>query len=359
MKVALVLLGFHKELGGYGSHVYNYARELSKKHDVTVLSSTYSPAGLMKPGLRREGGVKVLRFKSIVKGITPGLFNHLRNSSYDIVHVYGYQSFQPLICLLAVKGKPLIFTPFYHPFGEHNIILRKLFDLFVGSYSIRKSDLIIAQSSVEKEFLERKGAHNVVIKPMPINELPVRGPSLFRKKFKLGNARVILSVGRLSPEKRFDELLKIFARLDLKNTKLVIAGGGDAAPLKSLVKELGLSNRVVITGFLSSDLLASAYSAASLFVLVSKYESFGLVFAEAMSRGVPCVGLRRGGVPFVVGNAGIIVKDLDQVGPAIKKVIFSKSLQQRLSKLALKRSKFFSKKVFMADLLKIYKGLLK
>lgn len=349
MKIALVVLGFHPRLGGYGSHVYGFAKELSRNHEVTVLTSTQSPKGLMPVGIHREEGVRVMRFKTWFKGITPGLYFHLKNNDYDLVHVFGYQSFQPLISSLAFNG-PLVFTPFYHPFGEHNIILRRLFDAFIGRQSLKNADLVIAQTPLEKELLEEKGARKVLVRPIPVKEQLKIKASLFKKKFNI-KGPFILSVGRLSPEKRFDELIRVYSKLKLKH-KLVIAGGGDPEPLNRLAEELGVKDKVVITGFLSEELLASAYEGASLFVLISKYESFGLVFAEAMSHGVPCVGLSIGAVPFVIDDAGLVVDDLSKVGGAIKKV-----LKKNFKKKALSNAKRFSKKNFMKQMLELYEGL--
>ena len=84
MKIALVVLGFHHQLGGYGSHVYEFAKML-KGHDVTILTSTFSPKGELPEGLHKEGGVNVLRFKTSVKNITPGLYSHLKKTDYDLV----------------------------------------------------------------------------------------------------------------------------------------------------------------------------------------------------------------------------------------------------------------------------------
>jgi hypothetical protein len=72
----------------------------------------------------------------------------------------------------------------------------------------------------------------------------------------------------------------------------VIAGEGDAqfvAGLRRLAEELGIADRILWAGFLSGDDKVSAMSAASLFVLPSYSENFGIALVEAMAAGLPCV----------------------------------------------------------------------
>ncbi|HTK74008.1 MAG TPA: glycosyltransferase family 4 protein, partial [Gemmataceae bacterium] len=121
----------------------------------------------------------------------------------------------------------------------------------------------------------------------------------------------IAAVGRLSPEKGFDLLIRAVARLietglDLQ---LLVAGDGDAgAVLQSLAAELGLADRVRLLGYLSDP--RPLYEAADVFALSSLREGLPNVVLEAMALGVPVVATRIAGVPRLVrdGDTGVLVE---------------------------------------------------
>lgn len=95
----------------------------------------------------------------------------------------------------------------------------------------------------------------------------------------------VVAVGRLSPEKSFDQLIKAFAAVPCE---LVILGEGpDRARLQALVEDLGLADRVRLPGH-SSDPLAEVRRAA-VFVSSSRYEGFGNAIVEALACGTPVV----------------------------------------------------------------------
>jgi glycosyltransferase involved in cell wall biosynthesis len=121
---------------------------------------------------------------------------------------------------------------------------------------------------------------------------------------------VLGAVGRLSPEKGFDLLIRsvhqlLGAGLDLE---LLIAGDGDdQARLESLVAELGLRDRVRLLGYCGDT--RPVYEAMDAFVLSSLREGLPNVLLEAMSLGVPVVATRIAGVPRLVqdGVNGLLV----------------------------------------------------
>lgn len=103
------------------------------------------------------------------------------------------------------------------------------------------------------------------------------------------NTRVMLYVGRLSPEKEVQVLIESYANLQSiqpHKIKLVIVGDGpDFARLKSLPEAKG----VIFTGSLRGQDLAVAYASADVFVFASQVETFGNVVLEAMASGLPVI----------------------------------------------------------------------
>jgi glycosyltransferase involved in cell wall biosynthesis len=98
---------------------------------------------------------------------------------------------------------------------------------------------------------------------------------------------LIVSVGRLSPEKDHATLIRAFAKLD-RTMRLEIAGDGPMhAPLQSLIRELGLAGRVRLSGFVADPF--PLFRRAALAVSSSRYEGFGNAIVEALACGTPVV----------------------------------------------------------------------
>jgi glycosyltransferase involved in cell wall biosynthesis len=98
---------------------------------------------------------------------------------------------------------------------------------------------------------------------------------------------LIVSVGRLSPEKDHATLIRAFARLD-RSMRLEIAGDGPMrGALQSLIRELGLTGRVRLSGFVTDPF--PVFRRAALAVSCSRYEGFGNAIVEALACGTPVV----------------------------------------------------------------------
>lgn len=152
--------------------------------------------------------------------------------------------------------------------------------------------------------------------PQIVSDIP-------KMKNKCDNKNII-AVGRLSKEKGFDDLVRVFSivhRKD-KNIKLTIVGDGNEKDnLKKLIGEYKLNKHIKLTGFLTQDELRKEYSKSSLFVMTSWEESFGLVLLEAMSYGMPCIAFDSalGAKEIIDNNSGILVKNrnLDEMADII------------------------------------------
>jgi glycosyltransferase involved in cell wall biosynthesis len=107
--------------------------------------------------------------------------------------------------------------------------------------------------------------------------------------FEPGEPPVILSVGKLAPEKDLPTLIRAFAILCKRNpARLMIIGDGEEEDhLRTLVQKLRINDRVRFEGFQQNPL--KYMKRAALFALASKYEGFGLVLAEALACGTPVV----------------------------------------------------------------------
>jgi glycosyltransferase involved in cell wall biosynthesis len=131
-----------------------------------------------------------------------------------------------------------------------------------------------------------------------------------------GTLRMI-SVGAIVPRKGFDILVAALAKLPDLPWHLTIVGDRSrdpptAARLDADIAALGLRDRITVLDAQPADRLAELYAGADLFVLASHFEGFGMVFAEAIARGLPVVGTTGGAIPDTVPpNAGVLVEPGD------------------------------------------------
>ena len=165
-----------------------------------------------------------------------------------------------------------------------------------------------------------------------------------RKKYKLPD-RFLLYVGRLNERKNILNLLKLIPLLFDKEIPLVLVGSYDwkMFDINTVVSELGISERVQLTGFVADEDLPIVYALATLFCFVSFEEGFGLPPLESMAAGVPVVVSDRSSLPEVCGSAGSYASPDDPKGiaEAVDKLLSDKELYEEKVTLGLSRAQQF------------------
>jgi glycosyltransferase involved in cell wall biosynthesis len=150
-----------------------------------------------------------------------------------------------------------------------------------------------------------------------------------RARGSAGRTVALLSVGALVPRKGYDILIAALARLTDLDWHLTIAGpcDRDAATTQQIVAQVtaaGLDPRVTLAGAVPPDRLAELYRTADLFVLASRFEGYGMAFAEAASCGLPIIGTTTGAIPLaVMPGAGLLVPpdDVAALAAALRRLI--------------------------------------
>jgi glycosyltransferase involved in cell wall biosynthesis len=173
----------------------------------------------------------------------------------------------------------------------------------------------------------------------------------------------ILSVGAIQPRKNLSRLVAAYSRLRRAKPegnlpKLVLAGKCAWLYEETLrtIKELQVSDSVILTGYVPESDLPVLYSGALCFVYPSYFEGFGLPPLEAMKCGVPVIVGNRTSLPEVVGDAGILVDpfNADAIAGAMDNLISDSNLRAELSIRGLARANLFDWRETALQTLTVY-----
>jgi len=306
------------EAGGPPRSVYDLAsRQVTAGHEVTVYTTD---------GFKRRLDVEVNRPLE-VDGIRTYYFRNLSMylagnmnlpiplklpfvawreiRDFDIVHIHEHRTFLAAIAaiLAARAGVPYIVQPHGSVPTMSRGTLKRIFDLIAGNRIVYGASRMIATSTMESVFYRKVypqiNPESIMRVPNPVDipHKPSRG--LFREKWGLEDAKIILYLGRIHERKGLHILLRAFRDID-EDAVLVITGPDDhyLERLRSLIDELGIGERVLLTGPLYEMDKVEAYVDADVFVLPSpsEYESFGNSAAEAIACGTPAVVTSKCGI---------------------------------------------------------------
>jgi glycosyltransferase involved in cell wall biosynthesis len=154
----------------------------------------------------------------------------------------------------------------------------------------------------------------------------------------------LLAVGAVVPRKGHDVLIEALDQLADLNWQLVIAGDckrdrTTAMELAATIMRKRLGPRVCLAGAVSEHHLAALYREADVFVLASRFEGYGMAYAEAIAHGLPVIGTRVGAVADTVpAGAGILVPpdDVAALAAGLRAMIADAGLRSRCSDAACK-----------------------
>ena len=197
--------------------------------------------------------------------------------------------------------------------GEELTTWRHAAKMRVMTWTYRHADIVIANSEFTRDELVRLGIPPAKIEILyPGVDIERFRPGLphedLRSKLGLTSQRLIVSVGRLSRRKGFDQIIRTLPMLLERGLDLhyaVIGIGEDIDHLRGLANELGVSTRVHFLGHVDPDDLPRWYNAADVVAMPNREingdtEGFGMVFIEAAACGRPAVAGLAGGTGAAV-----------------------------------------------------------
>lgn len=303
MRIVFVNPYFLPYHGGIERRIHGVARALAEKHDVTVVTARL--AGTLPE--ERMDGFRVVRMHSIHFRVpynppllfTPRVEEAVRALDPDLVDFhYRWAPEYTRAMLRVARDTPVTFT-YHNTFGEGAGWLRlpSLLNDALFLPVLRRARAVIAVSEFVRDDLARRGvprAHSIPngVDPFPLPRKP---------------AGHILFIGRLVATKGLPLLLH--AMTSTPSPPLVVVGDGpERARLEALASRLGITARVTFAGWVPEEEKQRLLAGAEFLVHPALFESFGIAVLEALAAGCPVLATRIGGIPEVVGDAGLLVE---------------------------------------------------
>lgn len=193
---------------------------------------------------------------------------------------------------------------------------------------------------------------------------PIVIPNAVNKIFKFekpGNYETFtfISIGNLVPSKRFDLTIEAFALAFKGNTKVrleIVGVGPIKEKLEGLVRQQGIKEQVDFLGRIPREQVAMELQKSNVFVLPSDYETFGVVYIEAMACGLPVIGTKNGGAEDIISeNNGYLIEknNVGQLAQAMQSAYENYENYDR-ARIAEECQKRFGEKHIVDQILKIY-----
>ena len=240
--------------------------------------------------------------------------------------------------------------------------------LLVGPGAKRADRVITISAAVKRDVVATLGLDPAKVDPVllgfgmkrPDHATPE--PTL-RDQFGLGTDRVVLCVSAALVHKNLPRLIDAFAKLDLPDTRLVLAGhaGREQQALLDRARTNGVADRVTLTGWISNEDLEGLYALAACCAYPSLHEGFGLPVLEAMARDRPIASSNATSLPEVAGDAAELFDplDTDAMAAAIRRLLTD---DQRVAELVAKgrtRVEHFTWERCAEGVLEVYEKVLR
>ena len=248
--------------------------------------------------------------------------------------------------------------------------LSKALDWLIES---NKVDMFFPVSESVKSYLLAHNAKDDKIKiinsPIVLDDFPLTDKLRARDLLGLPkNKKIILSIGRMMPRKRFEDLIEVLNRLPndvllyIKRSSCISDDIIDTTKkLKKLIKRKKLSERVIIDeNELPYEQMINVYSASDVAVYPFLEEPFGMCATEAMASARPIIVYDSGYLPYFVNGNGFVVKpfDIEDLYQKVKIVLEDDKLRNEMGQKGRESAEKYDIKILGEDLINCYKKYL-
>ncbi|HUV03790.1 MAG TPA: glycosyltransferase family 4 protein [Armatimonadota bacterium] len=363
MRIGIFSESYEPVLNGVTVSILTLTKELKRLgHHIWVFAPGYRGHKDIENRVFRFPSLRTYKARDYPLAIPylPRLPERVKDLDLDIIHTHTPFMLGWLGLRLAKRlNIPIIstnhtwYTEYAHYFPLSPTAVTRSFIVRMLRRYYNQCDGVVVPSSPIAELLRGYGVHT----PMHViptgNSLDTGRDSEARSRIRAecsipADARVLLYVGRLAREKNLELLFEAFERLARKHGDvylLVVGGGPYEAACRSAASKLQSGERIAFTGHLPRELVAKYYSAGDLFAFPSTTETQGLVLAEALGAGIPCVAVNAGGSPEMLadGEDSLLTEDdADDFTEKIDRLLTDRELMERFSARAVESSSRFS-----------------
>lgn len=344
-----ILIDFRPALrqrSGVGEYIFRLLRALIEVQapgdEIAVLSSSW------KDRVDRSAleGVRVIDRRVPVR-VLNRLWNRqewppvelLAGGSFDIVHAA-----TPV--LIPARHAAQVVTVYDLDFLAHPertwAEMKRDWGAIVQQHTLRADHVIVISAFTAGEVHQRLG--------VPMSRITVCRPGApdWTPRAAAPGDGYILFVGTLEPRKNVGGLLEAYTQLLRRRPdapRLVLAGRAlpVSKPWLDALNRPPLAGKAVHLGYIDDSERETLYKGASVLVLPSFNEGFGLPVLEAMTVGVPVIAANRGALPEVLGDAGILVEpdDPEAIADAMERVTTDTTLARTMSATGIRRTRLF------------------
>jgi glycogen(starch) synthase len=273
--------------------------------------------------------------------------------TYDVIHCHDWLTIQASIALKDLLGVPLVLTVHSTEYDRSGWLHPNQWFIDIEREGMEKADKIIAVSQFTKR---------IIIEKYGIN--PDKITVIYNAVYPISQGekqKLVLFLGRLTIQKGADVFLRAAKKVTEfePGVRFVVAGAGDLLPdLITQAVELGISNRVIFTDRLTDEEMKHMYGIASVYVMPSVSEPFGITALEAISAGTPTIASKTAGVCETFHNClKVDFWDSDEIASKIISLLRYESLSNALTENGRKEIELFTWDNVAEKTLDIYNGL--
>jgi glycosyltransferase involved in cell wall biosynthesis len=233
--------------------------------------------------------------------------------SYDVAHLHACRNLPGVIAARCLReaGVPYVLAPNgTAPIIERRHFAKRVFDAAWGNEVTRHANRVLAVTEAERRQLHELGVADdrirLVPNPIDLDEFEeAPRPGAFRARHDL-TGPLVAFLGKITPRKRVDTLIRAFATLRSAGATLVVAGNdmGAEASARATAQAAGVAGRTRFVGLLRGAERLELLADADVVVYPSEHEIFGLVPMEALLVGTPVVVAGDSGCGEVVSSVG-------------------------------------------------------
>lgn len=323
----ITILALHLGYGGIEQYISSLCKMLESDYELEIIS-TYKV--LPQPAFEFNKNIKIKYLindkpntKELKQSIKSLNIIKIFKESITATKIIFLKYFKNIQAIKNINSDYIITTRIFHNklvsrYAKKNIIKiatdhnyhnndKKYINQLINSCN--NFDYFIAISkalykSYNKKFIKAK----CVYIPNVIDDIP-------NKSSKLKD-NTIISIGRLSKEKGFDDLISVVSLVkeQIKNIKIHLIGDGILfEELETQINNLELNENIIMHGFLDRKSIEKLLLESSIYVMTSHTESFGLVLVEAMSYGLPIIAFSSAeGAKELINDNGILIDNRDK-----------------------------------------------